>query len=288
QPRFTDPGLAGKEYHLTFPGLHLCPAPEQQLGFFFTPGEGGESGRVQGLEAALHGTRPKYSPDLCWPGNALKLLCPELLHLEEIAKELSRTLGNDNRVRLGHSLQPRRQVWRLADYAALVCLPCSNQVADYDEPGCNADACLQQRARLQPAHRADQRQPCAHGSLCVILMRLRVTKIDEHAVAEISGHEPAEASYSLGDGFLISRNDLTEVLRVHLGGERRRTDKVGEHHRHLSTLGGLLSGYVSRRKGVGWQCFSACLSAQGGDGVEQLTAVPDNTYAKILQVLRRQ
>ena len=71
------------------------------------------------------------------PVNALKLPCPELLHLEEIAKELSRTLGNDNRVRLGHSLQPRRQVWRLADYAALVRLPFSNQVADYDEPGCN-------------------------------------------------------------------------------------------------------------------------------------------------------
>src|SRR5262249_47570881 len=49
-------------------------------------------------------------------------------------------------------------------------------------------------------------------------------------------------------------------------GERGRADEVGEHHCDLAALDGGL----------------------GGDGVEQLTAVPDNTYAKILQVLRRQ
>jgi hypothetical protein len=38
----------------------------------------------------------------------------------------------------------------------------------------------------------------------------------------------------------------------------------------------------------GWRCFRARVSALSGDGVEQLTAVPDNNYAKILQVLRRQ
>ena len=34
--------------------------------------------------------------------------------------------------------------------------------------------------------------------------------------------------------------------------------------------------------------FRARVGAQGGDGVEQLAAVPDNIYAKILQVLRCQ
>ena len=40
--------------------------------------------------------------------------------------------------------------------------------------------------------------------------------------------------------------------------------------------------------GIGRLCLPARVSAQGGDGVEQLAAVPDNTYAKILQVLRCQ
>src|SRR5437660_12480722 len=53
-------------------------------------------------------------------------------------------------------------------------------------------------------------------------------------------------------------------------------------------LGGVLGGYVGCRKGIERRCFRARVSAQGGDGVEQLAAVPDNTYAKILQVLRCQ
>ena len=67
-------------------------------------------------------------------------------------------------------------------------------------------------------------------------------------------------------------------------GERGRADEVGEHHRDLTALG----GSVGCRKIVGGRCFRARVSAQGGDGVEQLTAVPDNIDTKILQILRRQ
>ena len=35
---------------------------------------------------------------------------------------------------------------------------------------------------------------------------------------------------------LIGGNDLAQVLRVHAGGERRRTDQVREHHRDLAAL----------------------------------------------------
>ena len=39
-------------------------------------------------------------------------------------------------------------------------------------------------------------------------MRLRIAEIDEHAVAHVLRHEPAEALHSLGDAFLIGGNDL--------------------------------------------------------------------------------
>jgi hypothetical protein len=38
----------------------------------------------------------------------------------------------------------------------------------------------------------------------------------------------------------------------------------------------------------GWRCFRARRSTQGGNRVEKLTAVPNNSYANILQVLCRQ
>src|SRR6266567_7721476 len=79
----------------------------------------------------------------------------------------------------------------------------------------------------------------------------------------------------------------SDVCSSDLTAERRQV-KVREHHRDLSALGGVLGGYVGCRKGIGRRCFRARVSAQGGDGVEQLAAMPDNTYAKILEVLRCQ
>ena len=68
-------------------------------------------------------------------------------------------------------------------------------------------------------------------------MGLRIAEIDKDAVAHIFRDKAAEAAHDLGDAFLIGRNDLAQVLRVHAGGKCRRADKVGEHHRDLAALG---------------------------------------------------
>jgi hypothetical protein len=41
-------------------------------------------------------------------------LCAEVLQVEEIAEQFSCVLSDDDRVRLGDSLQARRKVWSLA------------------------------------------------------------------------------------------------------------------------------------------------------------------------------
>ena len=82
-------------------------------------------------------------------------------------------------------------------------------------------------------------------------MRLGIPEIDEHAVAHVFRHEPTEAAHGLGNAFLIGRNDLAQVLRVHTGGECRRTDKVREHHGDLAALGGVLGGFVGCQRSVG-------------------------------------
>ena len=46
---------------------------------------------------------------------------------------------------------------------------------------------------LEPAHRSDQCEPCAHGSLCVVLVSLRIAEVDENAVAHVLCYEAAEA-----------------------------------------------------------------------------------------------
>ena len=71
------------------------------------------------------------------------------------------------------------------------------------------------------AYRSDQLQPCAHGSLCVVLMGLRVAEVDEHTIAHVLRDEAAEATHGLRDALLVGRNDLAEVFRVHARREGR-------------------------------------------------------------------
>ena len=49
------------------------------------------------------------------PFDALELVGSEVLKLEQITEQLSRALGDDDRVRLGDPLQARREVGCLAD-----------------------------------------------------------------------------------------------------------------------------------------------------------------------------
>ena len=107
----------------------------------------------------------------------LRSLCPEVLQPEEIAEKSSRAFGDDDHVRLGDALQARCKVRRLADNAALLRLPRSDQVANHDQPGCNSDPGLQESARLERGHRRDQLKPRPYRSLGVVLMRLRIAKI---------------------------------------------------------------------------------------------------------------
>jgi hypothetical protein len=51
--------------------------------------------------------------------------------------------------------------------------------------------------------------------------------------------KPPKRSHSLGDAFLVGRNDFAQILGVHTGGHCRRADEVREHDRDLAALGGV-------------------------------------------------
>ena len=53
--------------------------------FFFPPDQLRQAARMQSLKAAFHRTRPQCSPGPHRPGDALEVLWPEVLKLEQIA-----------------------------------------------------------------------------------------------------------------------------------------------------------------------------------------------------------
>ena len=93
---------------------------------------------------------------------------------------------------------------------------------------------------LEATHSSNQLQPRTHGPLCIVLVCLRVTEVDQDPVAHVLGYEASEAPHGLSDTLLIGRNELSQVFRVHAGREGRRADQVGEHHRDLAALGGIM------------------------------------------------
>ena len=66
-----------------------------------------------------------------------------------------RAVANDDHVRLGNLLQPRREVRRLANDAVLLRLPRAEEIAADDQPGRNSDTGPQGK-RFERGHRRDQ------------------------------------------------------------------------------------------------------------------------------------
>src|SRR5262249_25636409 len=91
----------------------------------------------------------------------------------------------------------------------------TDQIADHHQTGCDTDTRLQGRLGIKVTDCSDQLEPRSHGPLCVVFMRLGVTEINEHPIAHILRYEPAEALHDLCDAFLVGRDNLAEVFRVH-------------------------------------------------------------------------
>jgi hypothetical protein len=127
--------------------------------------------------------------------------------------------------------------------------------------------------RLQLWRGPDDRKPGPHRAFGVVLVRLGVAEIAEHAVAHILGDEPPAALNQARAALVIGSDDLTHVLGIEPSRHRCRTYEIAEHHRQLTALGGVLR----LRRGVGsWLSLDRPTSGvfQCGDCFGQPPAVP--------------
>jgi hypothetical protein len=180
---------------LALAGLRLRPAPKEQIEFFFSPDEF-QPARVKSLEAAFHRSLTQGHPGAHRPRDALQVLCPKVIKLEQIANKLPGALRDDHAVRLCNALQPCRKVRRLTDDGLLLRSTGAYQVADHHQSSRNTDASLEGSVRLEATYRSDQFQTCAHGPLCVVLMGLWVAEVDEDTVTHVLRHAPKRPTVS--------------------------------------------------------------------------------------------
>lgn len=126
-------------------------------------------------------------------------------------------VGNDQGARPGQRLQAGGEVWRLADDTALLRGTRTDQIANDDETGGDADPHTQRLLCGEPADRIDHAKTGAGRAFGIVLMRLRIAEINEHAVAHILGDKAAKAADGVGHTAMIGADDLAQILGIEAG-----------------------------------------------------------------------
>src|SRR5262245_27564523 len=67
-------------------------------------------------------------------------------------------------------------------------------------------------------------------------MGARITEVDQQAIAQILGDVAVKALDHLGTRRLIRQDQVAQLFRIQLAGQRRRVDQIAEQHRELAAL----------------------------------------------------
>ena len=260
------------------------PATQQHLDFLVAPDGRRQSGFVLCLETAFHFGRAQNLPGRYWLRPSLKRDRAEIAAFEMPIGEVVRTLGNQYRPGIGERLQARSQVRRLADDRLLLRRAFAGQVSHHHHAGRDANANLQLGGGVcpEPGHGIDQRQPGACRLFGIILVRLGVAEIGEHAIS----HVPRDNALILGnnpcDAAVIGAHHGPQVLQIEAGRKCRRADQIAKHDCKLTP-----PGVVRRRRpGAGSRC-SRQLSLKVCDRAQHLAAMPKQD-AQVLEILLRE
>ena len=102
---------------------------------------------------------------------------------------------------------------------------------------------------LRGADRVDDSESSPHRPLGIVLMRLRVTEIDQHPIAHVLGDKATDAGHRVGNATVVSADHLAQILGIEPHRQRRRADQIAEHDRELAALG-RRSGDLTRSGGA--------------------------------------
>ncbi len=194
QPRFADAGLAGEQHDLALARLRRCDQRRSSS-------SNSSSRPTSAVRPSACSASKRLSTELArsaaqaraGPAMPLSSCAPRSSSSKRSPSKLARASAMTTLSGSAIALQTRREVRRLADDPALLRLPGTHEIADHHEPGRDADPDMQRSAdrRRQMRHGLDDREPGLHRALGVVLMRLRIAEIREHAVAHIFGDEAA-------------------------------------------------------------------------------------------------
>ena len=264
EARLADARLARDQHHLALAPFGLAPAVEQPLEFRLAADERGQAGYPPGFEAARRCALAEHLPHPNPGRETLQPALAEVAALEQAAEQAACTRSDDDAVWPCFSLEAGGEIGRFTDHRLFLRRPCADLLAHDDQAGGDSDTYLQGEfvSRPQLSDRRDQTQPRPHSAFCVVLVRLGIAEVGEHAVTQILGYVAGEATNHFGAAPLVSPHDLAQILWVQSPGELGGADKIAEQDCQLPALGLCACG---RR-------CTASLGAECSDGLQELLA----------------
>ncbi len=236
--RLADTGLAGEQHHLAVTLTGELPAPHQQTDLLLAPHERRDAAYRRGLEAALGVALAEHPPGLQRLGHAPQVQIDERLVLEQPTDQLVGARRDHERAGLRGVLQAGGEIRRLSDDGAFLRGALADDLAGDHEPGGDAHAHgdgeagsgLEVRGRLHDA------EPGAHRAFRVVLVRLGIAEVGQHAVTDVARDEAVETLDDLRAAPVVGVHDLAQVFRIELLGERGGPDQIAEHDGELAAL----------------------------------------------------
>ncbi len=173
----------------------------------------------------------------------LSACAPRILERKDVADEVVRGSADQNGIGAGECLQACGEVGCLADDRLLARGAFADRLTDHHEPSGDADAhgeagpIAAGDLGAERRQRVDDREAGANRALGILLLRVRVAEIDEHAVAHELSDVAVEAPDSFAHRLLIGADHVTHIFGIDLRREARRLRQVAEHHGQVAALG---------------------------------------------------
>src|SRR5215469_963817 len=76
----------------------------------------------------------------------------------------------------------------------------------------------------------------SQGTLGVVIVRLRITEIGHHSVAQVLRHVSTEALDRLSGGVVVTGDGIAPFFGIEMASYLRRTNEIAEQHRQMPAL----------------------------------------------------
>ena len=247
--RFADAGLAGEQDDVALALSGALPPFQQEVDLLLPADHGPEPEPAQSLEAAFGPALAQDGPRRDGLRKTLEPVRPRVRELEQAADQTPRAPADDDAPGRGERLEAGGEIGRLADHRLLLRRTLADQLADHHQPRGDADPCREGPAfaDAELRDRRDQFQPGAHRPLHLVLVRLRIAEVGEHAVAHVLRDMAAPALDGSHHAAMVGADEVAHVLGVEAPAELGRAGEVDEHDRQLAPLA-CRHGQIARRR----------------------------------------